>query len=147
MCHKQTRVGGGSGEMTFGAGDSGYSIALDEINNMLYVRGETYIYKLSAGDATQLPTYHNTLTDMLNGEGYFYGIAVDAKNGYGTLEGACDYAFVYVELTPQPHELGTPPGYATSSNSSPYGVLMFALGEGTGKRGGIDCYLRRINRT
>lgn len=68
---------------TFGAGDNGYSIALDEINQMLYVGAGYAIFKLSAGDATQLPTYLHTLP--LGSSAYnWYGIAVDPATGYGT---------------------------------------------------------------
>lgn len=70
--------------MTFGAGDSGGSIALDEVNNMLYVGASNAIYKLAAGDSTTLPTLLQTLplTSSIDGSD-FYGITVDGQNGYG----------------------------------------------------------------
>jgi len=71
--------------MTFAPEDYGYSIALDESTNMLYVGGYYDIHKLDAGDATQLPTYLSTLTIDNEVDGFnFYGMALDTQNGYGT---------------------------------------------------------------
>jgi hypothetical protein len=125
----QTKVA--SGEYTFGAGDSGYSIALDETTNMLYVGGSKNIYKLSAGDATQLPTLLDTLVIDSNVDGdNFNGMALDTANGYGKWKGL-SIAGNLILLYTRPHtfRLGTQTGYAGSKTS----VVMFSLGAGNGK--------------
>jgi hypothetical protein len=104
---------------------------LDETTNMLYVGGGSNIYKLSAGDATQLPTLLDTLVIDNNVDGsFFYGIALDTANGYGKWKGP-SVAGNLILWYPRPHtfRLETHTGYAGSETS----IVMFSLGADAGK--------------